>query len=276
MSWQRRSFLLLWVLAVAAVGAASAANAETAPMDAMEATFKIVNEKSTATCFVIARPGAAEASPRELILVTAAHVFETMSGDECHLVLHEERADGTFARSEVPLKIRSAGKPLWVRHPEVDVAAMKLELPGGRAVAALDFDQLAGESDVGSGKLRSADEVWVLCFPAKLESSSAGFPVLRRGTVASFPLTPIDRNKTFLVDFTTFGGDSGAPVVVRDREAPDAAGQRTSVVGLVTGMHRETTKLISPIEERTVHRPLGLAIVVHAEFIRQTIDRVPR
>jgi len=269
---QRRSFLLLCCFAA---GAASAAGAEEPPMDAMEATFKIANEDSTATCFVIARPGAAEASRRELILVTAAHVFKSMTGDECRIVLHEGRADGTFVRSEVPLKIRSAGKPLWVRHPDADIAAMKLELPAGRAIAALDVDQLAGEPDVGSGKLRSADEVWVLCFPAQLESSSAGFPVLRRGTVASFPLTPVDRNKTFLVDFTTFGGDSGAPVVVCDRNAPDAAVQRTSVVGLVTGMHRETTKSISPIEERTVHRPLGLAIVVHAEFIRQTVDRVP-
>jgi len=269
MSWPRRSFLLLWCLA------ASAASAEEPPMDVMRATFKIANENSTATCFVIARPGAAETSRRELILVTAAHVFETMAGDECRLVLHERRADGTFVRSEVPLKIRSAGKPLWLRHPEVDIAAMKLALPVDRAIAALDFDQVAGESAVGNGKLRSADEVWVLCYPAQLESSSAGFPVLRRGTVASFPLTPIDRNKTFLVDFTTFGGDSGAPVVVRDRNASDSAGQRTSVVGLVIGQHRETTKSISPIEERTVHRPLGLAIVVHAEFIRQTIDRVP-
>jgi len=272
MSCQRRSLLLLWFLAA---GAASAANAEHAPMDIMEATFKIANENSTATCFVIARPGPAETNRRELILVTAAHVLENMAGNECRIVLHEGRADGTFARSEVPLKIRSAGKPLWVRHPEVDVAAMKLELPDGRAIAALDVDQLAGEPDVGSGKLRSADEVWVLCFPAQLESSSAGFPVLRRGTVASFPLTPIDRNRTFLVDFTTFGGDSGAPVVVRDRNGPDAAVQRTSVVGLVIGMHRESTKSVSPIEERTVHRPLGLAIVVHAEFIRQTVDRVP-
>jgi hypothetical protein len=272
MSWQRRSLLLLWCFAA---GAVCAASAEEPPMDAMRATFKIANENSTATCFVIARPGASETSRRELVLVTAAHVFETMSGDECRIVLHEERADGTFVRNEVPLKIRSAEKPLWLRHSEVDVAALKLELPAGRTIAALDIDRLAGESAVGNGKLRSADEVWILCYPAQLESSSAGFPVLRRGTVASFPLTPIESNRTFLVDFTTFGGDSGAPVVVRDRNASDAAGQRTSVVGLVSGMHRETTKSISPVEERTVHRPLGLAIVVHAEFIRQTIDRVP-
>ena len=47
------------------------------------------------------------------------------------------------------------------------------------------------------------------------------------------------------------------------------------IVGLVIGKQRETTKMISEIEERTVHRSLGLGIVVHAAFIRQAIARLP-
>ncbi len=126
------------------------------------------------------------------------------------------------------------------------------------------------------GGFRTADEVWILCYPSQLEAGKAGFPVLRRGTVASFPLTPISRNKTFLVDYSTFGSDSGGPVVVGNHKLSDKAAQRALLVGLVLGQQRQTVKTTSPIGERTVHRPLGLAIVVHAQFIRQIIDRIPK
>lgn len=272
MSSQLRSFLLLWCFFI---GGSSSANAADAVLDVMAATFKIANRSSTATCFVIARPRAADARQKELVVVTAAHVLEQMTGNECHIVLREKGADGSFVRIEVPLKIRSGKKRLWSKHPQVDVAALKLVLPADRRIAALDLDRLADESAVKNGKLRSANDVWILCYPAQLEANSAGFPVLRRGAVASFPLTPTRRFKTFLVDYTTFGGDSGAPVTIRDRTPSDETAERPLVVGLVIGQHRQTTKSVTPIEERTVHRPMGLAIVVHAELIRQTIGLLP-
>lgn len=48
------------------------------------------------------------------------------------------------------------------------------------------------------------------------------------------------------------------------------------IVGLVVGMERETDKVSMPFEERTVHHPLGLAIVAHSEIIRQTVERLLR
>lgn len=273
MLWPLRSFLLGFGVAIAASSAANGADPIT---EMIAATFKITHKDSTSTCFVMARPGDSDASQTELILVTTAHTLARMSGDECRLVLRAKQADGGFVRKEVPLQIRSAKKPLWVRHPDVDVAALKLQLPADASISALDFDQLASESAITSGKLRTADEVWIPCYPAQLEANGAGFPVLRRGTVASFPLAPIQRDKTYLVDFSTFAGDSGAPVMIGSREVAGNKQQRPLVVGLVTGQHRETTRSTTPIEERTVHRSLGLAIVIHAEFIRQTIDRLPR
>jgi hypothetical protein len=44
------------------------------------------------------------------------------------------------------------------------------------------------------------------------------------------------------------------------------------IVGLVLGMERQTDKVSMPFEERTVHYPLGLAIVAHSEIIRQTVE----
>ena len=240
--------------------------------DCIAATYKIVNKDSTATCFVVVRG-------KDPILVTAAHVLEQMSGDVSVIVLRAKAADGRFARHEVPLSIRSDGKPRWVRHAEVDVAAMPLTLRDDAPIAAIDFDQLADASAIEEGKLRTAEEVWMPCYPAQLESNRAGFPILRRGTVASFPLLPPKHEDTYLVDYRTFGGDSGAPVIVHRHKAEageDKKDARPLVVGLVIGKHRETTRSVTPIEERTVHRSLGLGIVVHAEFIRQTIAKLPR
>jgi len=273
MSRPSRSFLL--ICCIAAGSSVGAYPAEAIP-ETLAATYKLTNRSSTATCFVVTRPDADDTRRQELILVTAAHVLEKMSGDECRIVLRARGEDGSFVREEVPLKIRSANRSLWIKHPQVDVAALKLTLPAGRTLDALNLERLAREPAIETGKLHSAKEVWIPCYPAQLEANSAGFPILRRGAVASFPLTPIRRFRTYLVDYRTFGGDSGAPVMMRDRETPAKVTDRPLVVGLVIGQHRETTRSVTPVEERTVHRPLELAIVVHAEFIRQTIDRVPR
>ena len=240
-------------------------------MDALVSTFKITNKDSTATCFIVSRLATSGSNQQELILVTAAHVLEKMSGDECHIVLRKKDADGVYSKVEVPVVIRANEQPLWVKHPDVDVAVMRLNLPAECSIAALDFEQLLGKEKSKNASLRIADEVCLLTYPAQLEASSAGFPILRRGTVASFPLLPIDNNKTFLVDYHSFGGDSGGPVMIRGNQAEEGP----FIVGLVIGKQRETTKMISEIEERTVHRSLGLGIVVHAAFIRQAIALLP-
>jgi hypothetical protein len=237
-------------------------------MEVMAATFKITNRTSTATCFVITRK-------KELIVVTAAHVFEKMTGEECRIVLRDEQADGSFLRKEVPLKVREGKKVLWVKHPQADVAAMRLMLPVDQKLLPLDFDQIGDATSIKNGTLRLAREVWIPCYPAQLESSRAGFPVLRRGSVASFPLMRRDRSKTYMVDYSSFAGDSGAPVVVRHHDA-DGKTEQALIVGLVIAKHRETTKSVTLVEERIVHRSLGLGVIVHAEVIRQTIGRVTR
>lgn len=240
--------------------------------DLMNATFKVVNKDSTATGFVLVSPLAPEAGQQELILVSAAHVFEKMSGDECRIVLREQQPAGRFRRKEVALTIRSNGKPLWVRHPDVDIAALKFALPADQSVPGLPVDALVSEPSGGPDSVRCADDVWIPGYPARLESGPAGFPILRRGTVASFPLAPVRERRTYMVAANTFGGDSGAPVFKRRHVPATERNQSPLVVGLIVGLHRETTKTVAPDEERTVHRPLGLAIAVHSVFIRQTVD----
>jgi hypothetical protein len=74
----------------------------------------------------------------------------------------------------------------------------------------------------------------------------------------------VEHVKSVLIDFHTFGGDSGAPVLTKSDDG-------WHVVGLVSGMHRQTDKAVMPLQELTFHTPLGLSIVVQAAFIRETI-----
>jgi hypothetical protein len=255
---------------------ASAAEPKGPIPEMMGVTYKLANPESTGTCFLISR-SAADAGQPETILVTAAHVLERMSGAEGVLLLREKRNDGTWVRKEVTLKIRAGAAPLWVKHPKADVAALKLRLPAGVSFAALPADQIAGESEFQSGKLRAGDEVWIFCYPAKFEANAGGFPVLRRGTIASFPLTPVASLKTFLVDTPSFSGDSGAPVMISRRQDPaqKTSPRRPWIVGLVSRMQRQTDKATLDLAEMTFNQPLGLSIVVPGEYIRQTLDRVP-
>lgn len=235
------------------------------PTHAIGATFKIWNKDSAGTCFLVSQDATSRDKHREYILITANHALEKMSGDVCRLIMRT-RTDSGYKREEVGLPIRSNGKQLWHRHPTADVAAFKVSLSDRFAITPIKMNQILKTESAAT--LNTADKVWVPGYPAKLEANQYGFPVLRSGTVASFPVSMAD--KTWLLAANTFAGDSGAPVIKNAGEKPDPL----TLVGIVIGMHRETTKTVSQIEERTVHRPLGLAIVVHSNTIRQTIELV--
>jgi hypothetical protein len=272
-----RFLTLLLLLPCTICQSASAAEPKEPIAEMMELTYKLANPESTGTCFLVSRPAAGEGQS-ETILVTAAHVLEKMSGPQATLVLREKRSDGTWVRKETTLKIREKDAPLWVKHPEADVAALKLHLAADASFSALPADRIAGAADFQSGRLRTGDEVWIICYPAKLEANAAGFAVLRRGTVASYPLAPAASCKEYLVDASSFGGGSGAPVMVALRENPaqKKSAKRPWLVGLVSGMHRQTDKATLDLAELTFHHPLGLSIVIPGESIRQTLDHVPR
>jgi hypothetical protein len=234
--------------------------------DALErvlgAVFRVTNGHSSGTCFLVSRgePG----NKNSCVLVTAAHVFEEASESTCQLMLRSESADGTYSRKEVPIIVRDGTTRLWKRHPELDVAALQISLPAGVAVTPLSCEQLADAAWVAAKHIRVGQDVWIPCYPAQLEANDAGWPIVRQGTVASHPLCPVERVKSILIDFHTFGGDSGAPVLANSQDG-------WHVVGLVSGMHRQTDKATLSLQELTFHTPLGLSIVVQAAYIRETI-----
>ena len=239
------------------------ARADDALEKSLGAVFRITNGRSSGTGFVVAKPDRTDES--SVILVTAAHVLEEMSEAECQLVLRTLSADQTYARKEVSVPIRDNGAPRWKKHADVDVAVLEFQLPADVSITALEYGQIADASWVADKKLRVGQQVWIPGYPAQLAANEAGWPILRQGAVASYPLSPVAHVKTMLIDFHAFGGESGAPVLT-------AAEDGCHVVGLVHGMHRQTEKAVMPLHEFTFHTPLSLSIVVQAAYIRETIE----
>jgi hypothetical protein len=89
----------------------------------MHATFLIVgstkvpNQISFGTVFVMGLPFKDDPKLAHIVLVTAAHVFEGISGDNATLQLRRKNADGTYATFGYQFPIRKDGRPLYVRHP---------------------------------------------------------------------------------------------------------------------------------------------------------------
>ena len=107
-----------------------------------------------------------------------------------------------------------------------------------------------------------------LGFPRGLAANSAGFPILRAGRVASYPIAPAKIFPTFLLDFSVFPGNSGGPVFMSGpaRHAMDANGQGGQDVEFIAGLLTQQVELNS---ER-----LDIGIVTNARFIRETISLI--
>ncbi len=232
------------------------------------AMVRITDKETSGTGFLVASPGDVGSRSNLVWLVTAAHTFERFPKEQCFVVLREGRLGEAPARREVPLRIRAENRTLWLRHPRADVAVMQFEVLQEIRLKALPFESLASERDFTAGRVRLGAGSWVFCYPAQLEADESGTPILRHGTVASLPPNSLGTNSTFLVDYPNFGGDSGAALLVESGETP----RTLLVAGVVQGMHRQTDKYSISFEERTVHYPMGLGIVVPAEYIIQVLQ----
>jgi hypothetical protein len=247
----------------------------------MRATVKIGHDKSTGTGFFLCRPDPGEPKRDQFLLVTANHVFEKMTpGDEATLYFRKKEAEGVYKKLPTKLAIRTGGKPRWTKHPSEDVAVLVVVPPEGADLAKLPPDLLATDEALKKYGVHPGDTLACLGFPHQVEANEAGFPVLRSGPVASFPLTPAKANKSFLVSTNTFEGDSGGPVYLADPKravvGKDRPEKAQLVLGLVTGQHFLDEEVKMVYGAMKVRHRLGLAIVVQASFIRDTIDRLAR
>lgn len=240
--------------------------------DLVMATVRLSNAKSTATGFILTRK--INEKKTQFVLVTAAHVFEKSEGEDFLINYRRKETDGGFARAPEPLKVRREKTQLWLRHAKQDVAVMRIEPQEISAPPGLSLDLLATAEDlkdVGPGDL-----VRCLVFPhaSVFDPSQAAFPVIRIGCVASFPLLPAEKHPTFLVDYNSFEGDSGGPVVWRKNDASDG-NSTLKILGLVQGQHFFNARYDLPYESGEFRKQLGMGIIAASQAIRETIDLLP-
>jgi hypothetical protein len=220
--------------------------------------------RTVGTGFLISSVGA-DGSPRT-ILVTANHVLEKMPGAKARIGYRVSNPDGSWSYSPQQLVIRDAtGHELWTHHPARDVAAITISAPPEFARAAIPLDYLAGDDTFGKYRIDAGDEMMALGFPRGLAANQAGFPILRSGRIASYPIAPAKIFPTFLLDFSVFPGNSGGPVFMSQHARPQAgdAGAVGPDVEFIAGILTQQVELNS---ER-----LEIGIVTHAKYIRETL-----
>jgi len=234
------------------------------------ATVKITNPGSTATGFLVELPTGS------WVLVSAAHVFSTMKGDECTVILHRRGEDGRIVKNPHTVPVRRDNKDLWEKHPTGDVAVIRVDFQRDANLAVLPYDCLATEEVLEKLPLEPGLIVRALGFPHAniFKGNPEDFGIARLGCIASYPLLPVKENPRFLVDMNTFEGDSGGPVFALASENKETGAVAGYVIGLVSGQHfvDEEFKLI--YQSGKFRHRMGLAIIVPSVFIRETIDRV--
>jgi hypothetical protein len=232
----------------------------------MRATVKISHDKSTGTGFVLS-----QGEDRNFVLVTAAHVFDGTPGDETTVVFRSKVAEGEYKREPTKLVIRKADKPLWKKHPTADVAVIAVTPPKDADLALISTKLLATDGSLRKHKIHPGERLALLGYPHR-EGSEAGFPILRDGPIASFPLIPTKKTRTFYLSTNPFEGDSGGPVCLTRPNLTDPNKEGVKlIVGLVSGQRflDEEVKMLYGTT-RVRHR-FGLAVVTHASFIAETI-----
>jgi hypothetical protein len=242
----------------------------------MKSTYLIYGAKkgdstkiSFGTAFLMGKP-TPDNKRQYYVLITASHVLENIDGDLGTLKLREKQSDGSYTAKLWNINLRDKGVPLYVKHKSADVAALHVNMPDDLNVNILPTNLLADDDMLKKFEIHPGDELLCLGFPL-LVSSMAGFPILRSGKIASYPIIPTALNNSFYYDFRVFDGNSGGPVyfVGHDRTYGGSVhlGETEQfVVGLVT------SRLSSIAYE---NEKIQLAQVVSSTYIREAIDLLP-
>jgi hypothetical protein len=244
----------------------------------MRSTFMITGAGATGTAFILGKPVKEKKDTAYYVLVTAAHVLNGIKGEKALLMLRKRSGD-SFIKVPYPIQIRHGATPLWTQHLTMDVAAMYVSLPSDIDIQLLPTGLLATDDTLKEFEIHPGDHLSCLGFPLGAEANDAGFPILRSGQIASYPLVPVKSVKTFLYDFNVFEGNSGGPVYFVDSNRSYAGGTHIGKIQFLMGLVSEQKFLeeqVQSLRQTLKERyQLGLAVVIPAPFIRETIDRLP-
>lgn len=226
------------------------------------------------TGFVMLRRVNPDSNVGQYVLVTAKHVFEDIKGEFATLNLRKQNAAGDAVVSPFSLRIRDKGAALYTTHPTEDVAAIDVTLPNDtiivqRAEDVTNVDWLATDEFLESLNVHPGDELICLGYPLGLAANDAGYPILRGGRIASYPVIPLKKAHRILYDFQVQPGNSGGPVYfsftgrVRKSHLPRFGTVMTyqKLIGLVT-QKADPVGNIDPF----------IGLIVPSVYIKETID----
>ncbi len=244
----------------------------------MHSTFLISGPKvgepgkiSFGTVFILGTPLKSHPKESAYTLVTAAHVLDSIAGDKATVQLRTHTREGTYRTFPYILPIRKDGQPLYVKHATADVAAMYIDFPDNVPISLLGTHFLADDTRLSDVELHPGDEAFCLGFPLAV-STPGGFPVLRTGHIASFPIIPARMVGSIVFDLLLYPGNSGGPVYYiydnRIMRGGTHMGRWEGILGLVSEQEKSTLPEFSD-------KPLDLGVIVPAYFIKQTLDKLP-
>jgi hypothetical protein len=161
----------------------------------------------------------------------------------------------------------------------VDVAAIFIGVPSGTVERPVSTSLLIDDETLIKFEIHPGTELLCLGYPFGAEANAFGFPILRSGRIASYPLTPTKTTQTFLFDFTVFRGNSGGPVYFVEKNPTYGGGQHLGatiqgIVGLVVQERNITETVQELYQKRETTTPLRLGEVVHASFIKELVESI--
>lgn len=228
------------------------------------------DKQSIGTGFVISKPDGKGFS--YYVLTTAAHVFDDIAGNQATINVRAKQPDGSYIVSDWPITLRENGRNIYVKHPSVDAAAIYIALPESyqRDVKNIGDALLASENDLKKYEVHPGDELFCLGYPLGA-AGPFGFPILRSGKIASYPLTPTSLYSKWLFDFRVFGGNSGGPVYLIDRSRHygnniNVGESLHMLVGLVTQQ---------VYADEGMQNALQLGVIIPSTYVKATIDALP-
>jgi len=180
-------------------------------------------------------------------LVTNRHVVEDMAS--CSFILTARADDGTPDLSkQIPITL-SDFQNAWLPHPSADLAI----IPVARTINGMtikpyfvSLDQSLIPTEDQLKDLTPVEQVLTIGFPGAIWDDVHNLPVFHRGYTATAPYIEFKGQKEFLIDFTTWPGASGSPVLLYNegtwldrRGHTIMGGIRAKLLGVVFGVAQQ-------------------------------------
>lgn len=228
-----------------------------------------------------------DAQPWRFWYVTCAHVvdaIEASSGTDqrVSVEVNETSAAGGLTKIGYPIdhfwtRHREWGDrcsrlgPIAARHYTVDDAAVDVAVTTAPTHYDhwddLDWGGFPPRTHITKARMNSknplgppvteGDGLFVLGFPVGFYEDAKNWPTVRHCVVAQLQPYLVGRARTFLIDGSVFGGNSGGPVVT----SPTRRLASHSLIGMVSGYHRDQSG-----------QNADLGMVVPLDTINETIE----